>query len=224
MTLQTLIKEEAEEMSDNGSIIPISDEQAKLGQEIIKAFSSLGSFFKDALGSVPSDLVGYMGGDWLRMRRAENIAKMMNLTREKLETRGVKFTEPASLTVALPILRGSADESREELQDLWARLMAAALDPSRSGKVRQGFAEVVSKMDPVDALALEFLNNKKTIRNKAYDGGNQLTEYANELNLSKDELETSVWHLSKLELLDEFRMEQSGLTAFARELLLVVSD
>ena len=43
MTLQTLIKEEAEEMSDDGSIIPISDEQAKLGQEIIKAFSGLGT-------------------------------------------------------------------------------------------------------------------------------------------------------------------------------------
>jgi hypothetical protein len=69
-TFRTFVKEEAEEMLDDGSIIPISDEQAKLGQEIIKAFSNLGSFFKDALGSAPSDLIGYLGGDWLRMRRA----------------------------------------------------------------------------------------------------------------------------------------------------------
>jgi hypothetical protein len=56
-------------MSDDGILIPISDEQAKLGQEIINAFSGLGSFFKEALGSVPEDLIGYLGEDWLRFRR-----------------------------------------------------------------------------------------------------------------------------------------------------------
>jgi hypothetical protein len=38
-------------------MIPITDEQAKLGQEIVKAFRGLGSFLKRALGSTPEDLV-----------------------------------------------------------------------------------------------------------------------------------------------------------------------
>jgi hypothetical protein len=41
-------------MSDN--LIPISDEQAKLGQEIVKAFHGLGAFLAQALGSTPEDL------------------------------------------------------------------------------------------------------------------------------------------------------------------------
>ena len=118
-------------MADGNSLIPISDEQAKLGQEALKLLQGLGSFFGKALGSVPEDLAGYLGGDWLRARRVENIAKLLSSTKEKLEARGVKDTKPACLTLALPILRGAADESREELRDLWARLLAAAMDPSR---------------------------------------------------------------------------------------------
>jgi hypothetical protein len=52
------------------SLIPISDEQAKLGQEILKTFRGLGSFFEKALGSTPEDRVGYFGGDRLRVRPA----------------------------------------------------------------------------------------------------------------------------------------------------------
>ena len=53
------------------SLIPITDEQAKLGQEILKTFRGLGSFVEKALGSTPEDLIAYLGGDWLRVRRAE---------------------------------------------------------------------------------------------------------------------------------------------------------
>ena len=57
-------------MSDGHSLIPITDEQAKLGQEVIKAFRGLGAFLDKALGSTPEDLIGYFGGDRLRVRRA----------------------------------------------------------------------------------------------------------------------------------------------------------
>src|SRR5664279_4274529 len=87
-------------MGDN-SLIPISDEQAKLGQEALKTLQSVGSFMKDALRTVPQDVVG-------------------------LEDNHV--TEPdAPPSLAIPIMIAAADESREELQDLWAELLAAAI-------------------------------------------------------------------------------------------------
>jgi hypothetical protein len=58
-------------------LIPISDEQAKLGQEIVTALRELGGFFGRALGSTPEDLVGYLGGDWLRARRGVNIVRVV---------------------------------------------------------------------------------------------------------------------------------------------------
>ena len=54
------------------SLIPITDEQAKLGQEAFKfgqegieALRGLGSFLDRALGSTPEALVAFLGGDWL---------------------------------------------------------------------------------------------------------------------------------------------------------------
>lgn len=202
--------------------IPITDEQAKLGQEIVKAFGGLGSFLETALGSTPRDLIGYLGGDWLRYRRAENITKMMKRTQDHLEKSGVTDAAPASLTLAIPILRGAADENREEFQDLWSRLMAAALDPSRSSGVRQSFAEVISKMDPVDALVLNFMKDK-TLNEYSYDGGAKHREYASQLGISNDEFETSIWTLGKLELIAQKTLKIVP-TAFARELLRIISD
>ena len=44
------------------SLIPITDEQAKLGQEALKVLQGLGSFVAKALGDVPETLVNYLGG------------------------------------------------------------------------------------------------------------------------------------------------------------------
>jgi hypothetical protein len=138
------------------SLIPISDEQAKLGQEIVRALRGLGGFFERAIGSVPEDLVGYLGGDWLRARRAENIARMLYEAKARLEARDVNETKPATLSVALPILQGAADEDRDELVDLWARLLANAMDPAALGTIRASFIDAVKKMDPPDAILLRF--------------------------------------------------------------------
>jgi len=208
-------------MPDDGTIIPISDEQAKLGQEIIKAFSGVAAFIEKALGSAPEDLIGYLGGDWLRFRRAENIAKMMKLSKEKLEARGVKDQKPASLTITLPILRGAADESRETLQDLWARLLAATIDPSRVDGVRQGFASAISKMDPPDALLLGYFKtiNIGVITIDARD------QTVRALGISLDELTISFDNLDKLGLVVINKTIQTVyITPFGREFLRVVSD
>jgi len=203
------------------SLVPISDEQAKLGQEALKVLQGIGSLVGKALESVPEDVVGYLGGDWLRIRRAENIAKMMKRAKERLEAWGVKDAEPASLTIALPILRGAADESREEIQDLWARLLAAAMDPSRTKHVRQRFADVVHQMDPPDALLLA----SPSLRDRA--GGIQQPDrnaVAEELHISRDELDVTLANLVRLDVFFEPNIGGSvvGTTPFGREFLLSV--
>jgi hypothetical protein len=187
-----------------GDLIPISDEQAKLGQEIIKAFDGLGSFLSQALGSTPEDLIGYLGGDWLRFRRAENIARLLSEARERLAARGVEQPKPASLTVALPILRGGADEDRDVLIDLWARLLANAMDPNLSS-VRHQFISAVQAMDPPDARTLNYLYSAKTKRIVFGGGGDSVqttVEYISKrLGVEKDEVEVSLRHLETLRLL-----------------------
>lgn len=204
-------------MADDISVIPITDEQSKLGQEIVGALRGVGSFFKEALGSVPQDIIGYLGGDWLRIRRAENIADMMNKAKKKLESWGIEDSEPASLTVAIPILHGAADESREEIQDLWARLLAAAMAPSRARYLRQGFTEVIKKMDPLDALILLEQGSEKTT---------EMAQTLKQLNVSSDQYIISLENLQELKICLPSPADKAKyrLSPFGREFLRVISD
>ena len=49
------------------SLIPISDEQAKLGQELVKAVRDASGYFTDILGDIPKDLLGLLIGDRLKV-------------------------------------------------------------------------------------------------------------------------------------------------------------
>jgi hypothetical protein len=130
----------------------ITDEQAKLAQELVKSASGLGGYFADILGDFPKDLFGLLVGDRVKARRIKGIERLWQRTSERLEHRSVD-PEPPSLKYAIPILEAAADEENEELQDLWSRLLAAAMDPNRRDGMRQSFIETVKQMDPIDALS-----------------------------------------------------------------------
>jgi hypothetical protein len=187
------------------SIIPISDEQAKLGQEIVKMLRGAGSFLDKALGSTPQDLIAYLGGDWLRVRCVENLVKLFERARQRLADWHVSEPRPAALSIALPILQGAADEDREELADLWARLLANATDPNMNN-VRHSFIAAVKNMDPQDAVVLRFVaENRLTViryRERAQENSStHIGALANNLKRRIDEIHLSLEHLKEMGLL-----------------------
>jgi len=212
----------SDDSHSSGNIIPISDEQAKLGQEVVKTLRQLGGFLGKALGSTPEDLIAYLGGDWLRIRRAENLARMISEAKERLEERGVGGkTEPATLTLALPLMQAAADESREEIRDLWARLLAAAMDPGRSQKVRRLYIDIVGKMDPLDALVLKKLEDESSWQPTKRDA------FAKMLDVGSTEVEVSFLNLIKLDVIADSgatKLTNPILTSVGRELLRVLRD
>jgi Abortive infection alpha len=143
--------------------MPITDEQAKLGQEALKALGAVGRFLREVIGTYPEDLVGYyLGGDWLKVRRAENLSRMIEELQHLLKARNVKPDSP-SISIALPLLIAAADESRDELRSIWARLLAAAADPARAKSFRIQFIEVVKQMDPLDAAVLDATHSRQRV-------------------------------------------------------------
>jgi hypothetical protein len=156
----------------SGSLIPISDEQAKLGQELVKTLRDLGSFFGRALGNTPENLVGYLFGDRLQIRRAENFIRLLGEAQKRLGEWAVPEPKAAALSVLLPILRGGAEEDREELVDLWARLLANAMDP-KLNTVRHQFISAVQAMDPPDARTMNYLYRARVQRIRVGGGGDQ---------------------------------------------------
>jgi hypothetical protein len=213
-------------MSDPGSLIPITDEQAKAIQEAIKALRGLSGFLKETFGTVPQDIVGLLGGDWLKVRRAENLARTIEKARERLNARRVETPEPATLSLTLPILVAAADESRDELQDLWARLLAAAADPSRASHFRLAFIEAVKNMDPLDAAVLQ--------ASHAQHGGAMGDQVRNSLaaalHVLRDEVDVSIFNLKKLGLvlpsatLNPSPYDALAISPFGREFLRAISS
>lgn len=207
-------------MADSNSIIPISDEQAKAIRAAIEALSGVGNFLREVVGTVPADLVGYFGGDWLKVRRAENAAKILEKAQERLRARGTKPERP-SVSVALPILVAGADEDRDELQDIWARLLAAAMDPTRSKMFRAAFINAAKQMDPLDCVVLVGVHARSDVVDPT---GRQALSTA--LQASRDEVDVSISNLMKLDLMvsPDINQHRVFVSAFGREFLRAVSD
>jgi Abortive infection alpha len=215
-------------MTDN--LVPISDEQAKALQEAFKlggqgleTARAVGGFLSKVLGTAPEDLIGLLFGDALHAKRIENLARLAVKTQKVLQDLGVQSTEQVPLSVAVPLLGAAADESRDELVDLWARLLATAMDPSRSANLRLRFIEVVKAMDPIDALVLPL------IRDISNGQPTQRAVFASRLERSEDEIEISFTHLCQLGCtignlgaepsIRYLNLAKVNLTAFGRELL-----
>jgi Abortive infection alpha len=218
-------------MSDQGSLIPISDEQAKGVQEVAKAarealktLQGAGAALRQIFGTVPEDLVGYLGGDWLKVRRAENIVRIVEKAKARLDARKAALEQP-SISVALPLLIAAADESRDELQEIWARLLAAAADPSRAKAFRTQFIEAARQMDPLDAAVLQGAQQIPTDPGRMAGAAKELL--AKQLQVSRDEVEVSLANLVRLRLavpLTVSPVPDVATSAFGREFLRVVSD
>jgi hypothetical protein len=138
-----------------------TDEQSKalgkladFGTTVVTEVGKLAGYVGRIIGTGPEDVVGLVLGDPLHTVRTLAAGWYDSKVQEILERRKVRQTQPVSLSVAIPLLRGAYDESREGLRDLWAQLIAAAMDPDRADRVRVSFAETLRQFDPLDALVL----------------------------------------------------------------------
>jgi Abortive infection alpha len=177
-------------------LVPISDEQAKAIQEALKTLQGLGGFLKDTLGTVPSDIVGLLGGDYLKVRRAENLSRVFEKAKERLEQSGNKKAVAPSLSLLLPIVAAAADEDRDELQDIWAALLATAADPNRTKAFRLKFIEIAKELDPLDAGVLREILGAGGQTGEAMRGS-AIAKFG----VTADEVQISIQNLVAVELL-----------------------
>ena len=108
---------------------------------------------REVLGKPLADLVGIVGADWLHEFRERNRDRLARRTEEILRERDVK-ERCGDVAQMVPLIGAAQDDDREEIQELWARLLASALDPSRRMRVRKSFVDTLKGFDPIDALVL----------------------------------------------------------------------
>src|SRR5271166_2140184 len=127
---------------------------ATFGTTVVREGADLARYVGRVLGTVPEDAVGLVLGHPLHFVRTVVAAQLDCWLDKILTRRDVKETQPVSPSLAIPLLTAAYDESSTELQELLAGLMAAAMDPARSSRVRLSFIDALKKFDPLDALVL----------------------------------------------------------------------
>jgi hypothetical protein len=203
--------------------IPVTDEQAKavqklseFGTTVVEETGQLARCLGKVLGTVPEDAVGLVIGDPLRFVRTAIALKYDEWIERLVRDRGFR-PQPVSPSVAIPLLRAAYDESRPELQELWAQLIAAAMDPQRCNRVRRSFIDTVQRFDPLDALVLKGLYK--------IPGGAAKREYFSaNLGVSVGEIEVSRLNLRELKCVYSTSDDNLIIGSYGIELVRACSD
>jgi hypothetical protein len=131
-------------------------EVAKTTGKALEMIQGTGGWLKGIFGTLPEDLVGLVGADWVHEKRRRTVAQLQANTAEFIAALAPDRLIEPSPSVVLPLLQSAADESRPELQARWAALLANVMT-EEGRNVRRAFFETLAKMEPSDATILDLL-------------------------------------------------------------------
>ncbi|WOH78268.1 Abi-alpha family protein [Bradyrhizobium sp. BEA-2-5] len=114
-----------------------------------------------AVGPAIGNIYGLLIGDSIAAARQRRLDAITRKTEKILRDRNINERVEAPESIAIPLLEAAQGEPREEMQELWARLLANALDPGRAHDVRPEFIETLKKLHPLDAAILQRTNNEE---------------------------------------------------------------
>lgn len=157
--------------------------------------------------------LGEIGGRWISETRARNRARLRERTEAILNGRDAQPKADPSPSITIPLLSAAQDEGREELLDLWARLLATALNPASTENYRREFVGIARELEPIDAACLPRLEAGAT---KAWRFRRE--SMAKALNKSQDGVDLALRNLAKLGLIDMGKMESSDFQSFVTPL------
>lgn len=208
------------------------DEESKAIQEVakttgkaIEASEKLGNFFSQVFGEPIKTTVGMLQ-DKLAVVRWERQLRLADRVQQVLEERGCHGkTVEVSPKLALPIIENATLETDDCFHEMWANLLASAMDPASSPKVRAAFTSIIKDLETVDAQLLELIYKmyrKKNIQRFARRSDKPYEEivYSKEepifkrdtlkqLKIDDDAYESSIDNLMRLRLVTSYIEEDT---------------
>lgn len=206
----------SEEAKAAKEIAKAVQETAKVVPAVLDAGTDLGKWVAGVLGTLPEDIVGLALGDYVGELRIRNLDRIRRRTDAIHATRGVQNPQPISPNRAIPAFEAASEESDETLQDLWAALLANAMDPNREVPLDRIFIETLKSFEPLDARVLQHYASAYAAENI---DGRRIDWTADRLHIRPSLAEVSIRRLGKLDCL---RHEQGiiwAITALGQELL-----
>ncbi|MCK5660156.1 MAG: DUF4393 domain-containing protein [Methanosarcinales archaeon] len=129
---------------------------ANLGDTSVKAVEKSGAFFAKVFGTTIENAVGIID-DELKYLRWERRTRLIDRVNEYHKERGLIEVRPIPPKFAIPLIVNATLEEENDLQDIWCKLIANALDPNFDTEIRYAFIEIIKSLTSLDAKILRLL-------------------------------------------------------------------
>jgi hypothetical protein len=130
-------------------------EMAKTAGKVVDVVHDTGEFLAPHVDGVLAQVVG-MFTDHLKYVRGVRLVRLgQRFQRELLAHGGVAAVRKLPLNFAIDALEQGAMEPNDDLQDIWARLLANAVDATNEIQPRRAYISIIKDLSPLDALILE---------------------------------------------------------------------
>ncbi|MGW9332764.1 Abi-alpha family protein [Bosea sp. NPDC055594] len=205
----------------------IGDEWAKAGQEFGKAGQEIGKATSrgiDAAQTVGGFFGKYLAGpleqtagmleDRLRFTRWERQLRLRRRAQEFLEAQGQSGpTHKVALNFGVPLIEAASLEENDELQDVWAQLLANAASNEAGIQRLPAFVSMLKDMSPLDARILRMAVRAPADLMKDYVYTAGFPESYTPPPKSNDDrimpslaVETSLWNLVRLTCVEPMQL------------------
>lgn len=174
-------------------------EIAKTTNKALEVAEKVGSFLSTVLGDAFKE-AGASIHDWAKFYRYKNLLKINDKVGQLHKERGMQGKSvPIQPSIGIPLIEAASLAEDENLQQKWATLIANATDPNNKDKIRKSYIDILSSLDPSDAVVLDFMSTQ--------GWNNELGEITikiivENLNLSEPEAKISTSNLNRLGLID----------------------
>ncbi|MHC2437673.1 Abi-alpha family protein [Bradyrhizobium sp. USDA 4451] len=150
-----------------------------------------------AMSPAIANAYGLLIGDRIAAARERNLDAITRKTQKILEERNAQDNaKPIPEQLGVQLLEHAQGETRETIQDLYAALLANAMDEHFARDVRPEFIQVVSQLQPIDAMILNTIKQNHMEPSRRVFGSNHICEALE--NYRPTAIEVSLEHLRKL--------------------------
>jgi hypothetical protein len=130
-------------------------EMAKAAEKVVDVVHDTGEFLAPHVDGVLTQVVG-MFTDHLKYVRGVRLVRLgQRFQQELLAHGGQAAVRKLPLNFAIDALEQGAMEQDDDLQDIWARLLANAVDATNEVQPRRAYISIIKDLSPLDALILE---------------------------------------------------------------------
>ena len=115
----------------------------------------------DGVGSLVGDVFGGLIGDGIKQWRNRNLVSSLVKTKHHFDRLGIRIEKAKALPMGelYAIFEGMSKQDDPQLSDMWAALLANAMNPSVDFTVDPSLPRVLQQLSGVDAIILKFYND-----------------------------------------------------------------